>query len=190
ELGPIPKGWTLRVVGDLAVLSGGKQLERALIFDDGTIPVFGGAGVMGFTAGHNADGFVISVGRVGAYCGQFFAHRGKAWINNNASLSRPQHEHIAEGMLRALKHADIEVIKKGAAQPFVSHGDIASLKLLWPGEPTITAFSRQFVPLLNAKARNDAESTILARVRDELLPRLLSGELAVADAETAAEEGA
>src|SRR5690606_12908387 len=117
ELGPIPKGWTLRVVGDLAVLSGGKQLERALIFDDGTIPVFGGAGVMGFTAGHNADGFVISVGRVGAYCGQFFAHRGKAWINNNASLIRPNAGVSGEWLLIALRHIDMDVIKKGAAQP-------------------------------------------------------------------------
>lgn len=183
ELEPIPKGWSLRAVGELAVLSGGKQLERELIFGSGTIPVFGGAGIMGFTAGHNADGFVISVGRVGAYCGQFFAHRGKAWINNNASLIRPNDEQIAEWMFIALKHADIDVIKKGAAQPFVSNGDIANLKLLWPGEPTVAAFSSQLVPLLDAKARNDAESTTLARIRDDLLPRLLSGELSADAAE-------
>lgn len=188
ELGPIPNGWSPRAVGDLAVLSGGKQLERELIFDTGSIPVFGGAGIMGFTAGHNADGFVISVGRVGAYCGQFFSHRGKAWINNNASLIRPNDERVAEWMFIALKHADIDVIKKGAAQPFVSNGDIANLKLLWPGERTVAAFSSLLVPLLNANARNDAEATALARIRDELLPRLLSGELPVDGAERAVEE--
>ncbi|MBX3184294.1 MAG: restriction endonuclease subunit S [Polyangiaceae bacterium] len=182
ELGEIPKGWEHRTVGELSVLSGGKQLEREFIVEDGLIPVFGGAGVMGFTMGHNADGFVISVGRVGAYCGQFFAHRGKAWINNNASLIRPNDAHFSEWMFLALKHADIDVIKKGAAQPFVSNGDIANLKLLWPGAPTIAAFSRQFVPLLDAKDANDAQSKTLARTRDTLLPSLLSGELSVAAA--------
>lgn len=188
ELGMIPKGWSPRAVGDMAVLSGGKQLERQLIFNDGSIPVFGGAGIMGFTANHNADGFVISVGRVGAYCGQFFSHRGKAWINNKASLIRPNDERLAEWMFVALKHADIDVIKKGAAQPFVSNGDIANLKLLWPGERTVAAFSSLLVPLINANTRNDAESTALARIRDELLPRLLSGELPVDAAEREGEE--
>jgi len=177
ELGEIPKGWTLRAVGDLAILSGGKQLQRELIFEDGTIPVFGGAGIMGFTAGHNADRFVISVGRVGAYCGQFFSHRGKAWINNNASLIRPNNERFAEWLFIALTHANIDIIKKGAAQPFVSNGDIARLKVLWPGEEAIGAFSQQLVPLLNARDANDAESKTVARLRGELLPRLLSGEL-------------
>jgi type I restriction enzyme, S subunit len=83
-----PEGWTLRPVGEFAELRGGKQLAKERIMTTGTIPVFGGAGIMGFTDENNADGFVISVGRVGAYCGQFFAHRGKAWIITLRSSGR------------------------------------------------------------------------------------------------------
>ena len=143
---------------------------------------------MGYTSAHNADGFVISVGRVGAYCGQFFAHRGKAWINNNASLIRPRDQRIAEWLYVALRNADVDTIRRGAAQPFVSNGDVAGLKLLWPGEAQVAAFSAQLVPLLAAKAAGDAQSKTLTALRDALLPKLLSGELRVPDAERLASE--
>jgi type I restriction enzyme S subunit len=181
ELGEIPEGWESRPVVDFADLSGGKQLEKRIIFSEGEIPVFGGAGVMGYTENHNADGFVIAVGRVGAYCGQFFSHRGKAWINNNASLVRQRKECLGEWLFLSLRHADIDVIKKGAAQPFVSNGDIAKLPLIWPGEQVVQSFSGMIVPLLKKQEGNDADSKSLAQLRDTLLPKLISGELRVKD---------
>lgn len=146
ELGPIPEGWEARSVGSLADVRGGKQLHRDRISQTGPIPVFGGAGIMGYTTEHNATGFVITVGRVGAYCGQFFAHRGNAWVNNNASLIDPKDRTYGEWLYLSLCHANIDVLKKGAAQPFVSNGDIGEMQLTWPGEGII----RQFTRLLEA----------------------------------------
>ncbi len=53
ELGEIPEGWEMRTVGDFADLQGGKQLEKDRIVPNGEIPVFGGAGVMGYTDTYN-----------------------------------------------------------------------------------------------------------------------------------------
>ena len=183
ELGEIPEGWEIRPVGDFAEFKGGKQLEKEKISAVGQIPVFGGAGIMGYTDEHNADGFVITVGRVGAYCGQFFSHRGKAWINNNASLIRQNDDSLAEWLFLSLRHADIDVIKKGAAQPFVSNGDIAKLPVVWPGEQIVRLFAETVVPLLSEQESGAAESISLAQLRDTLLPKLISGELRVPDAE-------
>ena len=178
-----PEGWELRPVGDFAELRGGKQLEKERITSVGTIPVFGGAGVMGFTDEYNAEGFIISVGRVGAYCGQFFSHRGKAWINNNASLIRQFQGVSGEWLFQSLRHADIEVIKKGAAQPFVSNTDVGNLSIIWPGERIVGRFADVAIPLMLRMEHNDAESTTLSATRDFLLPRLMSGEVRVKDAE-------
>ena len=177
-----PEGWEIRSLGDFADLKGGKQLEKEHISSTGPIPVFGGAGVMGFTANHNAEGFLISVGRVGAYCGQFFSHRGKAWINNNASLIRPNSDVSGEWLLIALRHIDMDVIKKGAAQPFVSNGDIAKVGIVWPGDAIIDAFSSALVSLMRKAETNERESDTLSQTRDLLLPRLMSGELRLAEA--------
>lgn len=188
ELGGIPEGWEMRTVGDFADLQGGKQLEKDRIVPNGEIPVFGGAGVMGYTDTYNADGFVIAVGRVGAYCGQFFSHRGKAWINNNASLIRQKKEDFGEWLFLSLRHADIDVIKKGAAQPFVSNGDLSKLPLVWPSEKVVESFLQFTVPLLKGQEDANRESKFLALLRDTLLPKLISGELRIRDAERILEE--
>jgi type I restriction enzyme S subunit len=184
DVGLIPKKWESRPVGDFAELKGGKQLDKEEIAKSGSIPVFGGAGVMGYTTTHNAEGFVITVGRVGAYCGQFFAHRGKAYVNNNASLIRQIKEEHSEWLFLSLLNADIETIKKGAAQPFVSNGDIANLKIVWPGETTVQDFTKLVAPLIQRGEKANDESRALAALRDLLLPTLISGEIKVSEMET------
>lgn len=182
-IGHVPDRWEVKSIEKLAELRGGKQLEKQHISERGPVPVFGGAGVMGYTTNQNADGFVISVGRVGAYCGQFFYCRGKAWINNNASLIRPREHVSGEWLFLALIHLDMEVIKKGAAQPFVSNGDIAKMEVVWPGEELIAAFLKSSVPFLVASEGCERESEMLAEMRDYLLPKLLSGEVTVREDE-------
>jgi type I restriction enzyme S subunit len=183
ELGQIPMGWEVVTVGDLATLKGGTQLEKESFFDHGTIPIFGGAGVMGHGELYNADGFVISVGRVGAYCGQYFYHRGKAWINNNASLIRQREEISGEWLLLCLRNINMEVIKKGAAQPFVSNSDIAAVKVLLPSHSILDRFQDMIRPVFLTIESNQTESRDLANLRDTLLPKLLSGEISAPAAE-------
>src|SRR5690554_3354950 len=177
ELGEIPEGWRQRQVGELATIKGGKQRSRDLISNIGPVPVFGGAGIMGYTDEHNADGFVISVGRVGAYCGQFFSHRGPSWVNNNASLIRPSNINHGEWLFISLQNIDLAPIKKGAAQPFVSNSDLAKLQVVWPGDMVIEKFTQQLRNLFLLQETLLQQSDSLSTLRDTLLPELLAGRL-------------
>lgn len=178
----LPVGWALEPVTAFATIRGGKQLEKQHIHLNGPNPVFGGAGVMGFSILSNAEGYVITVGRVGAYCGQFFGHRGAAWVNNNASLITP-HEGVApEWLLLALRNSDIDLIKRGAAQPFVSNGDVGNLPIMAPGLKILEGFGELIKPLFLMSEARDSEAKTLAETRDYLLPRLMSGEVRVGDA--------
>ncbi|MBZ4685359.1 MAG: hypothetical protein JG774_1104 [Desulfomicrobiaceae bacterium] len=188
ELGPIPEGWEVKQVREFAALKGGQQLSKKHIKDHGPVPVFGGAGIMGYTTISNATGFVITVGRVGAYCGQFFRHIGEAWINNNASLVRVHERKLGEWLYLALRNANIDVIKKGAAQPFVANSDIERLPILWPGINLASRLS-EFVSKMRAlQDHYVVESRTLAALRDTLLPKLISGELRVPDVEKILED--
>ena len=178
----LPVGWLLEPVTAFASIKGGKQLEKQYILPNGPNPVFGGAGVMGYSTLTNADGYVITVGRVGAYCGQFFGHRGAAWVNNNASLITPLEGVSSEWLLLALRHSDIDLIKRGAAQPFVSNGDVGNLPMVAPGPPVLEAFAALIGPLFLMSEAHDAEAKTLGETRDYLLPRLMSGEVRVGDA--------
>jgi type I restriction enzyme S subunit len=147
ELGLVPRGWRVGEVSEVAILKGGKQLEKEAFEGNGTNPVFGGAGEMGRSNLSNASGFVITVGRVGAYCGQFFWHIGEAWVNNNASQIKPRNDAQSIWMYQWLKSVNMDLIKKGAAQPFVSNGDIALLKITIPPERVIDRFVEAAEPI-------------------------------------------
>jgi restriction endonuclease S subunit len=179
ELGLIPKGWNIACIGDISSIHGGKMLSREEFIDDGTFPIFGGAGVMGNSNRSNAEGFVITIGRVGAYCGQFFYHRGSAWVNNNASRIIPQESISGEWMYLFLKSFDIESIKKGAAQPFVSNSDLANSKLLLPIPEIIQRFTEVVGPIFEQSETLKNQTRLLLKLRDSLLPRLISGELQI-----------
>ena len=182
ELGPVPKGWSTGKLADIASLKGGKMLDKKTFSDSGANPVFGGAGVMGFSALSNAEGFVITVGRVGAYCGQYFWHQGRAWVNNNASLVSPLNPDNSCWLFLWLKSVDMDLIKKGAAQPFVSNGDISDLKIVLPPSFVVDKFV-QFVEPIFQKLSSIREKTQSFEVlRDTLLPRLISGQLSVTQA--------
>jgi type I restriction enzyme, S subunit len=181
EIGLIPKGWTSASIGDISNINGGKMLSREEFNPEGTFPIFGGAGVMGKTNKSNADGFVITVGRVGAYCGQFFYHRGSAWVNNNASRIIPKDDISGEWVYLFLKSFNIENIKKGAAQPFVSNSDLAKSKLMLPSVEVIQKFTEVVEPIFKQSENANNQARLLSKLRDSLLPRLISGELQIPD---------
>lgn len=188
ELGLVPKGWVIGRLIDFAKLKGGKMLSKEHFSVDGEFPVYGGAGEMGRSNMSNAEGFVITVGRVGAYCGQYFWHSGKAWVNNNASHVVPNNVNYSVWLYQWLRSVDMDLIKKGAAQPFVSNGDIENLQIILPTASVIEEFVNVCEPLFKRMSSVLASILTLTNLRDSLLPRLISGQLRIADAETELEK--
>ena len=184
----LPEGWDLNEIDSLCTIKGGKQLTKDRFVDNGAFPVFGGAGQMGMTNEFNADGFVITVGRVGAYCGNFVSHRGKAWVNNNASLIQPFQQIPPEFLFLALQALDLSSIKKGAAQPFISNGDLKKLTTTIPDAPVLDAFNEKARVFQLRTEALQSENRTLATLRDTLLPKLMSGELRVGEARDQIEE--
>ena len=60
---------------------------------------------------------------------------------------------------------------------------VKAIALLAPPMPVLVAFGKIVDPLYERRERAAAESRTLASLRDTLLPRLLSGELRIQDAE-------
>ena len=77
----------------------------------------------------------------------------------------------------------MDVIKKGAAQPFVSNGDIAKLSMIHPPIELIGAFGALVAPMFARSQLLVQQSVELASVRDTLLPRLISGQLRLPETE-------
>ena len=74
-------------IGDWLKLSSGSTKPSdmtTLPTDKHTHPVFGGNGIMGYSAKNNASGVNIIIGRVGANCGCVHLYAGDCWITDNA----------------------------------------------------------------------------------------------------------
>jgi type I restriction enzyme S subunit len=76
----------------------------------------------------------------------------------------------------------------GSAQPNASAQTLAGASLVFPTEEIADAFYRTVRPFDLMRAANDRESRTLANLRDTLLPKLLSGEIRVSDAEKSIED--
>ena len=65
----------------------------------------------------------------------------------------------------------------------ISKSNFRPIPVIVPPEPILTAFRERTGPLYRHIVENELESNTLARLRDTLLPKLISGELRVAHAE-------
>jgi type I restriction enzyme S subunit len=65
----------------------------------------------------------------------------------------------------------------------ISKTNFRPLRIVVPSDPVLTSFTRSAGTLYRQLAENERESRTLAQLRDTLLPKLISGELRVPDAE-------
>ena len=65
----------------------------------------------------------------------------------------------------------------------ISKSNFRPLRVVVPSDPVLTSFTRLAVSLYRQLAENERESRSLAQLRDTLLPKLISGEVRVPDAE-------
>jgi type I restriction enzyme S subunit len=73
----------------------------------------------------------------------------------------------------------------GGAYPAVRPDVVAATPAVLPNQQVLGRFSLVVEPLLAKMAHNERESRTLAALRDALLPKLISGELRITDAEKA-----
>ena len=76
---------------------------------------------------------------------------------------------------------NVQSIVTGAVQPKISQANLNKVPVVIPSKTELTAFDESIQPFF-AEIRNlRSENDRLASVRDNLLPRLMGGELDVSD---------
>jgi type I restriction enzyme, S subunit len=175
-------------LGELVELKYGKALKeegRA----PGPIPVFGGNGISGWHDTPLNNGPGIIVGRKGANAGSVSWSQGSFWpidtafYVDSASVNLP-----LEFLLFMLEDAGLRNIVGDSAIPGLNREMTLSLTVRLPTEDKIKLFTETARPLLAMNAQITEESRILAQLRDTLLPRFMSGEIRVRDAEELVED--
>lgn len=178
ELGEIPMGWAVQRVGGVLELAYGKAL-KSTDRQEGNVPVYGSGGVTGY---HNTplvpNGSII-VGRKGTVGSLYWEDKPFFPIDTTYYV-RPLAAPLTY-CYYAMQTLGLEKMNTDAAVPGLNRENVYRLELVLPDSAALQQFDAQVVTLRKVMRTNLESSNSLADLRDILLPKLLSGELAAAE---------
>ena len=82
-----------------------------------------------------------------------------------------------------MRQIDFDSLNRGSTQPLLTQADLKSQPLVIPPNDVLDEFHRKADALYAKMDGASNQSRTLAALRDALLPKLISGELRVKDAE-------
>ena len=179
ELGMIPEGWKVGLLGELCNFKRGKNLLTKNAIDEGIPVVAGGLEPSCYHNVANTGAPVITVSGSGANAGFMRMYHVPVWASDCSFIDIScENFYFVYCFLKVnsklLKHA-----QTGAVQPHVKPSDIHDFELVIPDKESIFEFQEKIKPFYDRRATIQRESSRLSLLRDTLLPRLMSGEIEV-----------
>jgi type I restriction enzyme S subunit len=181
ELGQIPEGWRVRSFGDLLELAYGKAL-KAEVRNDGTIPVFGSNGQIGWHDEPLAAGPGIVIGRKGNPGTVTWAATDFFVIDTGFYVVPKSPCPSLHFLFHALRSYDLASLGADSAVPGLNRNFVYMSMQCLP-DPLVLERFEKIVRVWSERGTSiDGESGALVAMRDALLPKLISGALRVKDA--------
>lgn len=138
---------------------------------DGSIPVYGGNGVLSYTDQHNIENAVL-IGRVGAYCGSVYLEQGICWVSDNAIFAKSkisEDEFFDYFLLKGLNLFNHHV---GTGQQLLTQEILNNIEVSKPDDKQVEAFNKRAKAVFETITANKSEIVQLQGLSDLLLSRL------------------
>ena len=169
----VPQGWERKALGDSITLNYGKAL-KAEIRIEGDFPVYGSSGIVGTHEKSLVQGPAIILGRKGNVGSVYWSSKSFYPIDTVYFVS-PESSSLY--LFFALKN--MHFISTDVAVPGLNRNFAYSRQLLHPPVTLLRSFHETVEPIHAQLNKLDEINQKLRTARDLLLPRLMSGELAV-----------
>ena len=193
QLGPIPEGWQVKPLDQIATYLNGLALQKYPPDDGATLPVIK---IAQLRAGHSAGADLASDSVPPEYVLHdgdiLFSWSGSLeldiWTGGAGALNQHLFKVSSDAYPKWLYYFwtrhHLDEFRDIAADKATTMGHIQRRHLtealtVNPPDPTLAAIDRAIAPLLDRVITHRLESRALAAQRDALLPRLVSGEVRV-----------
>ncbi|MEE3609684.1 restriction endonuclease subunit S [Avibacterium paragallinarum] len=176
EMGLVPKGWEYKFLNEVCKIAYGKKLPTKQLLDQG-YPVFGGNGIIGYFDRYLYEQPQTLISCRGAASGKIMYSAPKSFITNNSLIIESNELLDYFYIYEYLKNKDITPYISGSAQPQITISSIEKIKILLPQEFILERYSSLVSNLYNKIYLNNKNNELLAKTRDQLLPKLLNGEV-------------
>ena len=177
ELGMIPQGWRVELLGNIIDIKYGKDHKKLL---DGDFPVYGSGGLMRYVEKALYSGESVLIPRKGSLNNVMYVDEA-FWTVDTMFYSIPKIANVMLYVYIFLCNRDLSSMNAGSAVPSMTTEILNNMKLVFPSSIFLEKYNFAASSLFIKIKKNDIESRRLAELRDTLLPRLMSGELKVND---------
>ena len=180
EMGLIPKSWEIAILGEVVDLSwGDTKTTKASYVTEGFL-AYSAKGQDGYLNKFDYSEIGIILSAIGAGCGRTWLATGQwSCIKNTIRIIANSNYVESIPYVYILTRNANFWPKRGSAQPFIAQEDSRGLRILVPSRELLVRFSGITTPIFQQITNLALENIKLQRIRDCLLPALISGELQI-----------
>lgn len=181
EIGSIPKNWQTSNLNEIIFITSGKRpkLKSETNNQEFCYPLIGASSQMGFVNDYLYDEKILIIGRVGTL-GVVQRFIKKCWPSDNTLVIKSDYYNY---VYQILKNIDYSALNRGSTQPLLTQTDIKNYKIIIPEHKVLQSYEKITGKLFEVIEKNKTENATLIKLRDTLLPKLMSGEIRVPEAE-------
>jgi type I restriction enzyme S subunit len=176
------EGWVEKALVDLCVVDwGNTDLTKRAYVEDGKYLAVSAAGCDGRIGHREHERNTPVLSAIGAQCGRMFLpDEDFTAIKNTITLTPRQGQCTGRFLYRLLTH--VELPKRGAAQPFISKGDIQEFQVLVPESLSVQQEIEESLAALEAETQRltrvyERKLAALEELKKSLLHQAFNGEL-------------
>lgn len=179
EMGWIPRGWEVGSLDNMFELQRGFDLPKTKR-TDGFYPLMAASGQDGTHDEYKVKGPGVITGRSGKLGivsfvnADYWPLNTTLWVKNY-NQSNPYHAYFF------LQTLDLEKYNSGSAVPSLNRNNVHNLIQILPSNIVLDKFQEVIESSFAKIAENNTGIETLAKLRDTLLPKLMSGELRIPD---------
>ena len=167
------------VLSDILTVCYGKDHKR---LGNGEIPCYGSGGIMRYVDKALYEDESVLIPRKGSLNNVIYVNQ-PFWTVDTMFYTHMKHPNVAKFVYFTVRDLDLAGMNVGSAVPSMTTTVLNSLEIMLPDDSILSQFEKLITPLFLQMHENQKESASLAALRDALLPRLMSGEISVSEAE-------
>ncbi|MDO9664874.1 restriction endonuclease subunit S [Glaesserella parasuis] len=172
----MPWGWEERYLKDVCNIVYGKGLPKNKLTEKGFY-VFGANGVIGFYDSYTYEKPQVLIGCRGTV-GQVTLSYPYSFVTNNSLVIEYENSCVSMYYLeKYLSNINLKEISSGSVQPQITIQNMSKVKILIPNIEILNFYSEKVKEIYDKRLHHFYENQSLSKVRDLLLPKLLSGEI-------------
>ena len=172
-----PKRWRMGKVVDLFQLQRGYDLPSTSRVE-GKYPVVAASGISSYHNEFKVSGPGVTTGRSGII-GNVYYLKEDFWPLNTSLFIKEYYQSTPLYAYFVLKNLALRNLNGGSAVPTLNRNDVHRLDHCIPSMEIIMQFEAIVSSFFNKIYLNESENKLLIRIRDALIPKLISGKIRV-----------